>query len=115
MSIANKFNHGKKFNFEIPKEFQYASLADLYNQNGADFEYLVMGIYKNRKSKFGESYVVATTHELVNVPKHINDSCSAIIADTDAVNAINNGVFGFKIRAYDYNGVTRFTLYWIDM
>lgn len=115
MSIANKFNHGKKFNFEIPKEFEYASLADLYNNNGEDYIYTVKAIYKNRKSMYGESFVVVTTHELVNVPKHINDSCRAILQDSDAVDAINNDVFGFKIRAYDYNSVTRYTLYWVDM
>lgn len=115
MSIASKYNRGKKFNFEIPKEFSYASLADLYNNNGEDYVYTVKAIYKNRKSKFGESYVVVTTHELVNVPKHVNETCMAILLDMNAVDAINNDVFGFKIRMYEYNGITRYTLYWVDM
>ena len=34
MSIANKYNKGNIFNFTAPKDFEYHSLHDLFNNNG---------------------------------------------------------------------------------
>nr|DAW96392.1 MAG TPA: putative single-stranded DNA-binding protein [Caudoviricetes sp.] len=115
MSFASKFNHGKKFNFEIPKEFKYASLSDLYNNNGAEHVYPVMALYFNHKSKYGENPVAVTTAELVNLPKHLNDVCKEIVADKEAVGAINNNQFGFKIRQYERNDKPCFSVEWVDL
>ena len=85
MGIASKFNKGKRFTFEIPKEFQFASLVDLYNNNGADHVYTVMALYISHKSQYGDAPVAVTTAELVNLPKHLVDSVRAICADADEI------------------------------
>lgn len=101
MGVASRFNRGKKFDFEIPKNFEYRSLHDLFNDNGENFVYKVNAIYINKKSKYGESPVIVTDNELVNLPKHLTDLAKEIIADKEAVEQINNGEFGFTIYTYE--------------
>ena len=115
MSIASKYNHGRKFTFEIPENFEYASLADLYNNNGADFVYCVRALYINHKGKFGDAPVAVTSGEIVNLPKYLLEAVEAIRRDAEAVDAINNQQFGFRIRVYNNNGRTCYTVNWVDM
>lgn len=114
MGIASKYNKGRKFDFEIPKDFEYASLHDLYNQNGKDFVYDVRAMYINKKSKFGESPVIATSNELVNLPKHLTDTVKEMLIDDDCVNAINNHVFGFTIYPYESGTNVYYSVNWVD-
>lgn len=116
MSIASKYNrgHGKKFTFEIPKEFTYSSLHDLYNNNGADFVYDIRAMYINKKSKFGESPVIATSNELVNFPKHLTDTVKEMLTDSEVIDAINNHVFGFQIYTYTDGANVYYSVNWVD-
>lgn len=114
MSIASKYNHGRKFDFEIPKDFKYMSLHDLYNNNGSDFVYDIRAMYINKKSKFGESPVVATSNELVNLPKHLTDTVKEMLADSEVVDAINNHVFGFTIYTYMNGENVYYSVNWVD-
>ena len=115
MSIASKYNHGARFNVQFSAETPFTSLADLYNNNGEEHVYPVMALYFNHKSKFGENPVAVTTAELVNLPKHLQDVCKEIVADKEAVEAINANRFGFKIRQYDRNGKPCFSVEWVDL
>lgn len=116
MSIASKYNrgHGKKFTFEIPKEFTYSSLHDLYNNNGADFVYDIRAMYINKKSKFGDSPVIATSNELVNFPKHLTDTVKEMLTDSEVIDAINNHVFGFQIYTYTDGTNVYYSVNWVD-
>lgn len=116
MSIASKYNrgHGKKFTFEIPKEFTYSSLHDLYNNNGADFVYDIRAMYINKKSKFGESPIIATSNELVNFPKHLTDTVKEMLTDSEVIDAINNHVFGFQIYTYTDGENVYYSVNWVD-
>lgn len=116
MSIASKYNrgHGKKFTFEIPKEFTYSSLHALYNNNGADFVYDIRAMYINKKSKFGESPVIATSNELVNFPKHLTDTVKEMLTDSEVIDAINNHVFGFQIYTYTDGSNVYYSVNWVD-
>lgn len=114
MSIASKYNHSKKFEFEIPKDFVYMSLHDLYNNNGSDFVYDIRAIYINKKSKFGESPVVATSNELVNLPKHLTDTVKEMLTDSEVIDAINNHVFGFTIYTYMNGENVYYSVNWVD-
>lgn len=80
--------------------FGYASLADLFNNNGADMVYIVRAIYINTKGKFGDAPVIATDKEFVNLPKNCLSICNTILASPEAIQAINNGECGVKIRPY---------------
>lgn len=117
MSIASKYNKTNLFNFEIPKEFEYKSLADLFNNNGKDFVYTVKAVYINKKSRFGESPVVATENCLVNLPKHLTDVAVEIMRDSETVDAINEGKFGFKIYTYETKNRSElcYSVNWVDI
>ena len=118
MSIASKYNKNKMnvFSFQIPKDFEYRSLIDLFNNNGKDHVYKVRAVYINKKSRFGESPVFATDDCLVNLPQHLTDVAREIMRDEETVNAINDGKFGFTIYPYVTNnrkGIC-YSVNWID-
>ena len=99
MSFANKFNKGKKFDFNT-EGLEYTSLADLYNANGEKAVYTLRAIFINNKSKYGEAPVFATDKALVNAPSHLLDTVKEILADNDAIASINGGKVGFTIYPY---------------
>lgn len=98
-TFASKFNKQRKFEIDT-KDFEYLSLADLFNDNGKEKVYPMYACYINKKSKFGDAPVVATDSFFVNAPSHMLDTFKAILEDEEACNSINNGDVGFKIYAY---------------
>lgn len=87
----------------------YMSLEKLYNdgddpdipfhgKNGEVF--VIRAIYLNNKSKFGTAPLVITDGAKVNFPRHMLDVCNDILADMDAIDAINNGAAGFTVYTY---------------
>lgn len=99
MSFASKYNRTRKFDIDTTG-FEYAALADLFNDNGANKVYPVCGIYINTKGKFNDSPVIATDKCYVNFPAHMTDTCREILQDADAIDEINKGHVGFKIYTY---------------
>ena len=99
MSFANRFNKGKKFDFNT-EGLEFTSLADLYNANGEKTEYTLKAIFINTKSKFGDTPVFATDKFLVNAPSHLLDTVNEILSDADAIKAINDNKVGFTIYPY---------------
>lgn len=102
MSFAKKYNKEKKFNIDTTG-FNYASLADLYNNNGEKAVYPLTAIYINTKGKYQDAPVFATDEFFVNIPSHMIDSANEILKDDVAINDINNGKVGFQIYAYRNN------------
>ncbi len=85
------------------KKERYTSLENLYKENGPDMEYQIKGCYINTKSaieEIDEAPVVALATIYVNIPQHQLGAIKAMIADRNAVKAINDGEAGFKIRTY---------------
>ena len=99
MSFANRFNKGKKFDFNT-EGLEFTSLADLYNGFGADTQYTLKAVFINTKSKFGDTPVFASDTFLVNAPNHMLDTVKEILADNDAITSINNNEVGFTIYPY---------------
>lgn len=116
MGIANKYNKVNLFEFTIPKDFEYRSLHDLFNDNGKDFVYEVRALYINKKSKFGESPIVATNQYLVNLPKHMTDTVKEMMRDEEFVNAVNSGTIGFTIYTYETKNRAElcYSVNWVD-
>lgn len=116
MSIANKYNKVKIFNFQIPKTFTYKSLHDLFNTNGAEHIYKVNAMYVNKKGKFGESPIIATDNELVNLPSHLIETVKEMMKDDEVIEVVNHGKLGFKI--YTYETAQRkevcYSINWVD-
>lgn len=116
MGIANKYNKVNLFEFTIPKDFEYRSLHDLFNDNGKDFVYEVRALYINKKSKFVESPIVATNQYLVNLPKHMTDTVKEMMRDEEFVNAVNSGTVGFTIYTYETKNRAElcYSVNWVD-
>lgn len=100
MGLFSSLNKGKRFDFELeealPKE-NYLKLADLCE----DRTYIVRSIYMNRKSKYGDHYVVLAeaddgTIYGVNLPKFNNETIVGILNNEEMVAAINAGKCGIQ-------------------
>jgi hypothetical protein len=117
MGIANKYNKGSKFNFTIPQDMEYKSLHDLFNDYGKDKVFTVRAIFINKKSKFGESPIIATDMFLVNCPKHMVDSVKEMLIDDDVITAVNNGELGFTVYPYNTKNTSDvcYGLTWVDI
>lgn len=98
-SFASRFNKGRKFDIDT-NGFQYASLADLFNANGADYVYPVRAIYINTKGKYNDAPVIATDDCFVNCPSHMCETAREILTDDEAIADINGGKVGFQIYTY---------------
>lgn len=137
-SIAKKYNKEKLFNINT-EDFEYVSLEDLYKEaeqritltndemeNYADPEdvadevestvFQVRGIYINTKGMFDDAPVVALDSAYVNLPAHLTPICKEILADPQAIAAINAGRVGFTIYTYQkpqYHK-TCYSVKWVD-
>jgi hypothetical protein len=98
-SFSRTFNKGGKFDIDTTG-FEYASMADLFAQNGADKVYPLTAVYINHKSQFGDAPVFASVGFFVNAPKHMLDTANDILSSPDAIDAINGHHVGFSIRQY---------------
>lgn len=116
MSIANKYNKGNSFTFKAPKDFEYHSLHDLFNNHGKDMVHGVHALYINKKSKFGESPVVASDNCFVNLPSHLTETVKDMMKDTETVEAINNGKLGFTIYTFESKNRKElcYSVNWVD-
>lgn len=97
--FSSKFNKHRLFDIDT-KDFEYQSLADLFNANGRDAIYGLKAVYINTKGKFGDAPVFATDYCFVNAPSHMLETAREILRDEEAINAINNGEVGFVIYPY---------------
>jgi len=116
-SIAGKYNHGIRFNFQIPKDFAYHSLANMFENDGKGIVYPVKGLYINHKSKFGDAPVIVSDFGMVNLPKHLTDTCKQMLLDDEFIEAVNANKVGFTIYAYTTKNSNeiRYSVTWIDL
>lgn len=119
MGIASKYNHGIKFNVQIPEETPFASLADMYNNNGAGTVYLLRALYINKKSHYGDAPVAVVgdngEYTRVNLPKFLLETVQQMLLDEEFIQAVNNKAIGFNIYPYDKDGRTCFSVSWLDV
>ena len=114
--LFGKFNATRKFDIDTTN-FEYRSLEELLERDGADQEYVVRGLYINTKGLYDPSPVVALDSEYVNLPSHLTSVCEQILDDPRAVQAIRDGKCGFKVRTYikeQYNKEC-YTIEWLDL
>lgn len=120
MGLFSALNKGKRFDFELteplPKD-HYMSLADIPDT----VTLKVRSIYMNRKSKFGDHYVVLAETEDgkiygVNLPKFNNETVIGILNNDEMVTAINAGKCGIKKgeARHGANG-DYITTVWVDL
>lgn len=96
----SKFNKEKVFDIDT-SDFDYVSLEDLYERDGEGVVYQVRGLYIGTKSNYDpETPILATNDTYVNLPVHQLDELKAMLKDTGAIKAINDGQCGFTIEKY---------------
>ena len=87
------------FTFEISDKAPYVKLQDL----DAEQVYTARYFYINTKSKFADHPVVGIEEQngvWVTLPAHLTEMVKGILADNEAIEAINNGQCFFKVRSY---------------
>lgn len=95
-----KFNRQRLFTVDT-SSFDYLSIEEAAKKYGTNVPIRVRGLYIGDKSKFvDEDPRLATDEEYINLPQHQLKEVKAILADTNAIRAINNGECGFIIREY---------------
>ena len=116
MSIT-RFNESiAYFTYDKEKSRPYTNLETLYNENGKDKVYKVLGLYIN-EGKFGEQGSAVLEDVQVNLPKHLVPVIKEIRSDEKLVSDINAGLVGFKIYEYiskKYN-VKAYSIRWVDI
>lgn len=100
MGIANKYNRGSVFQCNT-EGFEYKTLHDLFDVNGADEVYPVQGFYINKKSQYGDAPVAINEDCFVNLPQHLLGDVQDMLKDADAIEQIKNGGFGYQIEEYE--------------
>lgn len=115
MSIINKYNKGKMFEFNTPEDFNYKSLSDVVKEYGINAIHQVNAIYINTKSRFGDAGILVTSNEMVNLPTHLTPTIKAMIADDEIVDLANDNKLGFKIYEYNSNNGRGYSVNWVDL
>ena len=119
MSIASKYNHGVHFNVQFSAEAPFTSLADLYNNNGAGYVYLLRALFINSKNRYGDAPVAVVGEGenmvKVNLPRFMLDTVKNMLLDDEFIEAVNNKTVGFNIYPYDKDGRTCFSVSWLDV
>ena len=114
MGISNYNKFSRKFNAEI-KDLSFVKLEDLYKESPTK-EYVLTGLFINKKSKFGHRPYASTPDFLVDLPTGMLKTVEDMINDPMIVEAVNNGIAGFKVVTYHSNRYNKdcYTVEFID-
>ena len=118
MKFSEKYNKGARvFDIET-KDFEFATLSGLYDDN-ADKVYKLDGLYINKKGMYDPHpvAVVSDLELLVDLPSHMTDTVNEILKDAESIDLIKKGCVGFKIRQYrdEKYGKTCYSAEWVDL
>lgn len=116
MSFASRHRRGVN-NFGVDNtDFDYISLAKLYEQDG-DKPHKVLGIYINTKSTYGEQGIAILDGYNLNLPKHLTDDVKDILNSDDDVMDIIDGKVGLVVYPYRRKGEQKdyYSIRWIDL
>lgn len=104
------------FTYDKEKKREYHNLKDLYQENGADKVYKVLGLFVN-ENKFGEQGSAVLDDIQVNLPKHLVPSIKEIRGNESLINDINDGKVGFQIYEYkprNYDKIA-YSVRWVEI
>lgn len=111
---VSKYNaETNKFAFKLPEDAPFKKLEELSQTE----TYTVRGLWISKKSIYGDHPVITSDDFNIDLPKHTLDTVNALIADDEAVEAINAGKVG--ITVYDYTdkkyGKHCYGIRWVDI
>lgn len=100
MSVLNKFNKGRIFNYDSNVEREFINFRDLYVKSGDNTVHNLQAIFINTKSRYGNAPVFISDEYQVNVPQHMLETSEKMMNDSEVVDLINEGKVGFVLYAY---------------
>lgn len=101
-------------------DFEYFKLQDLYEKDGADTTYQLLGVFINSNKtekelkEYGPSVVGILGDKLINLPGHMAEEVREIMNSEEDVADIKAGNVWFKIRSYESHGKTCFSPDWLE-
>lgn len=106
-----KLNKSSRFDFrpdyDTSDASAYRKLSEMYEEDGEGAIYTVRAIYINSKTQFRnnvtkkkEAPVFLLDDYAVNIPSFQIEEALEILADEDAIEAVNNGECEFHIEPY---------------
>lgn len=114
--MAFSFQQFNKVSFSVDtKGFTYCKLKELYNKIDVNKIHTLNGLWVS-KSPLGESpvFIVAECKKLVNIPQHLTETARQILADSNAVAAIERGKVGFTIHEYESRNKVCYSVNFVD-
>lgn len=121
MTFGSKFGR-KSVTWKVNTQGRkYFKLSELIEQHEIEHVYIIDCLYINEKSQYGLAPVAGVADVkgsyMVNLPHHLLDDVKEMIADQEAIEAIQLGKAGFKIRSYQPKNSNRicYTVDWVDV
>lgn len=121
MSFGNKYGR-KSVTWKVNTQGRkYFKLSELFDHHEAGHTYIMDCMYINDKSQYGDAPVCGVADArgsyMVNLPKHLLQDVRDMLQDQEAIEAIQLGRAGFRIRVYQPKGSNRncFTVDWVDV
>lgn len=111
MMIAEKYNKGARFDYQMPENAPFKKLAELPQETVITCR----GMFISHKGKYGDSPVALIDGAYVNLPSHLTNTVSEMLKDSELVDAVNAGKVGFKVYSYVNNEKTCYSVNWVDL
>ena len=121
MSFASKYNTqptSTLFTYKQIPDAPFAKLKDLYadgyRENGKTF--IIRGAFINEKSRYGASAAFMCDGYNISLPQHMLDDVRDMLADQDAISAMNAGTAGGYVYSYkNRNGGDSYSVRFVDI
>lgn len=101
MSFFDKYNGGKRFEFEMKGEPVFKKLSELYAEKGKDFVFPVRSIYINKKSRYGDTPVIVSDKFSVSLPTHLLNTVQELLSQDVFYDMVNVGKVGFTVYEFE--------------
>ncbi len=117
--FASKFNKFNGFSFldDTVKGFTYVKLKDRFNGDTNEV-FPINGVIVFKGGNFGDSPVIIdkTINKFINVPLQYADTFREILNDPEAVEAIRNGLVGYRVATYkSKSGTECYSINFVDV
>ena len=113
-SQLNKAHGSNPFKVDATK-FDFINLETLYTKDGENARYQLIGVYVNKKGRFGDEPVAVIDGFKVNLPKHLLDDVVTILDNDEMIQAIIEGHLGFEIEPYTNARGKFYSINWLDL
>lgn len=114
MSILNRFNKGRMFEYDKEEKRVFINFKELHKQYPKDV-YPVRALFINKESKFGDAPVIVTDGLMVNAPAHLTPTVQDMIASDELVDLVNQGRVGFSLYEYDNEYGKALSCNWVEL